>query len=346
MAILRRGRLPPLTGETEHLLLVAGLPRSGTTWLGKIFDSHPSVLYRHEPDSIFRTRGIPAFNAAPYKPDVLEAARAYLLKLSEIRTIKTIGVVPIFSKPYFSKPALALHKVLIAGFKLGERLPILGPHVKTASVPDLRTAGNKVSIVIKSIDALGRIGLFMAACPILKTILIVRHPHGYVASVMRGIRMKKFEASVPTTEDMGLYELLAETHQARNLGIDFAAFKAMHSIERLAWHWTICNSMAMTALNGCQRGCVIRYEDLCEDPMHVSRTLISFAGLSWTKDTEHFVTSSTTFSGTETYYQVLRDTKKAPQKWRSELTAAEIEVVSRVAERSQTGRSFMKDWPV
>ena len=32
------------------LILVVGAPRSGTTWLAKIIDSHPDVLYRHEPD--------------------------------------------------------------------------------------------------------------------------------------------------------------------------------------------------------------------------------------------------------------------------------------------------------
>jgi Sulfotransferase family len=37
--------------EPGGLILVLGAPRSGTTWLGKIFDSHPDVLYRHEPES-------------------------------------------------------------------------------------------------------------------------------------------------------------------------------------------------------------------------------------------------------------------------------------------------------
>jgi hypothetical protein len=34
----------------ESLILILGLPRSGTSWLGKVFDSHPDVAYLHEPD--------------------------------------------------------------------------------------------------------------------------------------------------------------------------------------------------------------------------------------------------------------------------------------------------------
>ena len=33
-------------------ILIVGAPRSGTTWLAKILDSHPDVLYRHEPDEV------------------------------------------------------------------------------------------------------------------------------------------------------------------------------------------------------------------------------------------------------------------------------------------------------
>ena len=31
--------------------LLFGMPRPGTPWLGKVFDSQPATLYRHEPDS-------------------------------------------------------------------------------------------------------------------------------------------------------------------------------------------------------------------------------------------------------------------------------------------------------
>ena len=36
----------------DDFVLVVGLARSGTSWLGKILDSDPSVLYRYKPDNL------------------------------------------------------------------------------------------------------------------------------------------------------------------------------------------------------------------------------------------------------------------------------------------------------
>src|ERR1700757_2925244 len=40
-------------------ILILGSPRSGTSWLAKIVDSHPDVLFRHEPDEASGTRANP-----------------------------------------------------------------------------------------------------------------------------------------------------------------------------------------------------------------------------------------------------------------------------------------------
>ena len=40
-------------------IVILGAPRSGTTWLAKIFDSHPQVTYLHEPDTVIRHASLP-----------------------------------------------------------------------------------------------------------------------------------------------------------------------------------------------------------------------------------------------------------------------------------------------
>ena len=47
----------------DRPILAIGMPRSGTTWIGKILDSHPRTLYRHEPDTWRRLDTIPLFPA-------------------------------------------------------------------------------------------------------------------------------------------------------------------------------------------------------------------------------------------------------------------------------------------
>lgn len=40
-------------------IFILGVPRSGTSWIGKMFDAHPDVLYRHEPDILVRNTELP-----------------------------------------------------------------------------------------------------------------------------------------------------------------------------------------------------------------------------------------------------------------------------------------------
>jgi sulfotransferase family protein len=64
---LPRRRVPGSPAYAAALaapILILGAPRSGTTWLAKIVDSHPDVLYRHEPDATLP-------GPSPMTPDAL-----------------------------------------------------------------------------------------------------------------------------------------------------------------------------------------------------------------------------------------------------------------------------------
>ena len=56
----------------NQILLIFGMPRSGTTWLGKIFDSHPDIIYLHEPDSEFRLKEVPLLVTPDWEPLIKE----------------------------------------------------------------------------------------------------------------------------------------------------------------------------------------------------------------------------------------------------------------------------------
>lgn len=83
---------------TQPPILVAGLARSGTTWLAKILDSHPATLYRHEPDSH------PLFPELPVtiSPDEFERYAAVLQSFASgipnIWRLRTAATLPVFRK--------------------------------------------------------------------------------------------------------------------------------------------------------------------------------------------------------------------------------------------------------
>jgi len=66
------------------MILILGSGRSGTTFLAKLFDSHPEVIYRHEPDSIIISKNIPFQpkfdDSIHYTPET----QAYINKLSSL----------------------------------------------------------------------------------------------------------------------------------------------------------------------------------------------------------------------------------------------------------------------
>ena len=51
-----------------------------------------------------------------------------------------------------------------------------------------------------------------------------------------------------------------------------------------------------------------------------ARALLAFCGLDWNPQTEAFVRYSTTHSGRARYYQVMKDTPEAMNRWRKELS--------------------------
>jgi hypothetical protein len=299
-----------------------GMPRSGTTWLGKIFDSHPRVLYRHEPDSWQRIQA-PIILAKDERSRYEPLLREYVKALPSMRADRVCGKRPLFSKDYASPwvvrryaLASALHKGLArTGF------------ATAAPRPPMPRDEDEYRLVWKSIESLGRLGLLLDSLPESRSVHIVRHPCGYVASVLRGEAAAQF-AHNSAAADLLIYEMLARTDPARRRGLTMRLFEKMTSVERLAWRWVIFNEVAFDDAGTDPRSRVVYYEALCADPEATTRDLFRFTELDWSEQTAAFLKSSTTRSRAG-YYSVFKNPLESAWHWTGELAEPDA---ARVAE--------------
>ena len=106
------------TVSHDKTVFVIGAPRSGTTWLGKIFDSNPNVLYRHEPDTLIPNDHIPRVVKDEVLGELAEDAEAYLDAMIGGRFLKSSGTLPIFRKTFRSLPMHLLYSAVTMGLRI------------------------------------------------------------------------------------------------------------------------------------------------------------------------------------------------------------------------------------
>jgi len=314
----------------DRITLLIGGPRSGTTWLAKIFDSHPDVLYRHEPDTVLRDeefrRNFARDELAPFLP----AAADYLHRLFDVRTIKSAGSLPTFAKSYHGAIAHRVRQAIVMAIKVAAKLNIAASTVQALPVPDFIDAADeaRLHLVMKSVSSRGRARLFAEALPGCKIVFIVRDPCGQIASTIRGVALRKFARPVPFDEILG-------TAQAERYGLTKEKLDAMPQMERLAWHWAVLNEKTMDDLADLPNATLIRYQDLCLEPMAKARELLAFAGLDWSAQTEAFVSESSTSNAPDRYFQVYKNANESLNKWRSQLSQDDAATILAVVRQTR-----------
>jgi hypothetical protein len=316
------------------MIFVFGAPRSGTSWLAKIFDSHPDVLYRHEPDSERKHPDIPFLCTNEKAEELLPVAGPYLRSLVHVRTLKSAGSLPAFPKAYCTGPCALVRRGWIYGARVAEK--IVGKR-SWITVPDFTRASRRdaTRFVMKSVDSMGRLNLFARAVPEAKIVVVLRHPCGQVDSVMRGLRSGYLAQAAILA--------MARMEQAKRRGLDEDALRAMTLEQQLAWNWGLLNEKALEDVEGRANVLVLRYEDLCTDPLGVAQRMFEFAELSWSESTARFLDVSSTYSGSERYFQVVRNSRRAAEKWREQLKDAQIAQILDVASQTLPGRLYEPD---
>lgn len=303
------------------VILVVGAPRSGTTWLAKIIDSHPDVLYRHEPDETL-----------PGSASLTGAALPELLAdWVADRGARSVTKRPFFPKSWQPAWARRLRTLLAGAVSAASRLPAPLDRLARMHIPDLmRRPAPRVAI--KSVRWADGAAILARTLPASRTIFILRHPCGQVASVMRGNRQRRFDLKTEGT-DMPFDEAAALPFAAAH-GVDHSAFQALPDAAKYAWSWRAFNEPAYAVLAAQPNVHIVLYETLCARPQAQALRILTFAGLHWNAQTEDFVARSTVHQGNAGYYAIFRDAIAAAEAWRKTMPPADQEAVRSVVAAS------------
>lgn len=317
----------------QPLIVIVGLPRSGTTWLAKIFDSHPDTFYCHEPDSRGRLGNLPFAPDPADSATYAEIVRKFANDLPNARDIRVIGKLPLFPKSYDVPGGYLARRALIAAGKL------LSKVVRAPRVPVIARKKVAKTVVWKSIESTSRLGTLAHAMPEARFIHIVRHPCGYADSILRGYTSHRFTSSTPPWDDVALIELLGETTQAQRYAASVGSLQSRTDCERLAWLWLVQNEKAFDECRSLNNVTIVRYEDLCERPVDACRELFAKVGLTWPQQTQSFVEYSTS-THDSSYYAVSKDPLRAAHAWRDRLDRDSARMVTELVAPSSIWRWY------
>lgn len=310
----------------DTVCMCVGMPRSGTTWIAKMIDSHPDIIYNHEPDSVSPLKNTPIFCEGMNTTHQQEVKS--LIGLMPISDEKCLGKRPFFRKNYRN-----------AFFEVGHRLSILASKAfkinSIASQSDYVTSEN-ACLMFKSIESTGRIKLFLDSVPKIKILLIVRCVFGQINSVIKGSSGSEFLDNNYKFSEQELSTLF-QVHGHRNK-MTFEQILSLSAIEQLAYKWLVTNEKAFEEAQAePSKVKVISYDELCEQPLAGAKSIFSFFNLSFHQQSHNFIIESTA-SHDESFYSVNKNPKRAKSAWQKNITDEQVAAINSIIAGSRVAQ--------
>lgn len=317
------------------MLFIIGSGRSGTTWLGKLFDSHPDVLYRHEPDYLHINTVIPFLPSSADVVNYKEKARIYVEQLLSSNFVRCSSVKPLFAKNYRSTFEQILFVVSISMLKHANAgLNLFNyRNLRYCDIINIKNR-KRVYYVIKSVNSLCRARLFSNSCPDAKFVHVIRHPCGVIHSQLRGMRLGRMRKEV-------YLQSLYQAGYAQRYGFSLDYIRSQPIEAQLAFQWMVQNQKVIDDMQQNPKYKLIKYEDLCINTKTELVKLFDFAALRWNLQTEQFIdTLGKIENTTPKYFDILRLPNSALRDWTTNLTEPQIARITKIASRSSVGTLY------
>lgn len=303
--------------EIPQYVFLTGRGRSGTTWLGQILNTDRNCIYKYEPF-------LPS-KSSPFQiwKDRLDGDYDLEEMRSEFWSLCCncyFGVDnPPFPDKSFRKQSGYLLRLLYGLGKRIDRLQYLY-ELYGRSQLDRDTA-----VLIKDVNF--PIYLLPDLSLVLQPYLIamVRNPFANIASYLKGIDLGLFESD--RNREIDKLKKNIDT-PGGNLASYSDSLNEMSVAQFEAVRWRYQTESLVEYTKNYPKSIVVVYEELCMDPLGITKEIFNFLGWHSDRQTEDFISASTsgktsTAKASKSYYSVYRDPRKSMSKWKEQLTEAQ-----------------------
>ena len=280
-------------------ILVTGMSRSGTTWIGRILAARPELAYLHEPTNIdcaWHAWNVGLPNQFTYLDGTsAEPYRARFERLLSLRPIWS-SLIHTRANPFLIRKTLE-QAALLGNARTEGRRPLL-----------------KDPLAVFASDWLAReFGL--------EVVVAVRHPAAVASSRRRLGWRFDFEHLLRQPK---LIELLPSTHRAELRAI--AADPSRDILDESAMLWKLVYWFVQEQLRAHERHIVVQHEDLCLDPAGQFEALFGRLGLPFDRAVADVVEEHSPSMASEppSRTEVRRNSADLVDRWREDLSPGEI----------------------
>lgn len=301
-------------------VVVTGIHRSGSTWVGNVLSKSSTVKYIHEPFNGICPSGVcTADFPYTYMHVNEENEEAFYPALSDMFQLKYSLPAGLSAA---DSPASYLRLVKHYTSSLNDRLRNKTPLVK---------------------DPMAVLSAEWLAQEFDATILIlVRHPAAFVSSCYQlgwGFHFKHF-MNQPILMDTYFLPFAAEikeyTDGSHNL------------IERLSFLWKLIYSVVADYRQRHPDWLIVRYEDICSDPTASFENILHYCNLEKTAKVSAFIEESTGATQPKdilnNIHSIKRDTRKQIDVWKQRLPQTDVDFIRSRVESVSSAFYTDADW--
>ena len=293
-------------------MFLLGYPRSGTSWLGSIFNAHPTVTYRHE--------------CLGKKSESLGTLYAKIKRGEPLDTKEIELVVQILGyahpdvdrPPFFRKEYLTLDWPIVRWlmWATSQKISLL----ETAYQRMFTVGRSKPdTLVVKETGSSYVMVPAMRALSPDAIVLLFRHPYRIISSIQRGVAARVFSAATESqrktfwsTHRQHSYLMQLSLSERDILALTDSGFRSLL--------WRVHLEDTLMLMRERPNVAVVLYEELANDPIARTKQLFHEIGLPFTEQVNRFILSSTSKKtgllpdAGHKYYSVYRNT--APKRLR------------------------------